>query len=382
VEAVSDGVAAFQKPESRNAAITLGMLAALLTLMFVGIGWFAFRFHVLPIPEDNPHYQTVLSQIARTALGSGGPYIFVQIATMAVLILAANTAFADFPRVCYFMAREGFLPRQLMNMGDRLVFQNGILALAFVAGVLIVWSGADTHALMPLYATGVFIAFTLSQAGMVKWQISHKLRVWPLRAGMNAIGALVTATVAIVIFSTKFREGSWIVAVLLVSELIFFFAINRHYAVTRSQLTVDDSYVHKPPQIVNTVLLLVPRVTRGVLQALDYARSIGLDCRALHVNIDPDESPKIMAEWDRFVTDIPLVILESPYRSIVEPVIEYVDEALTEHPDHIVTVIVPEFIPRKLWQRLLHNNLAFQIRSALGRRRNVVITNVRYLLDE
>jgi hypothetical protein len=307
-------------------------------------------------------------------------YYFLQITTTAILIVAANTAFADFPRLSYFIARDNFLPRQLMNQGDRLVFQNGILVLVLVAGTLIVWSGAHTHKLLPLYAVGVFIAFTASQAGMVAWHVRNRLAGWPWRMALSAFGAVVTAVVAVILFVTKFHDGAWIVAMLLGILLVVFKVINSHYNRTLSQLKAEENARSVPP-VHNTVLLLAPRVHKGILTALHYARSIGLDCRALHVNIDPDASPLIRREWDQFSQGTPLVILESPYRSVIEPILEYVDAELAEHPDSMITVIVPEFVPRRWWLRLLHSNAAVLLKRALGARRNVVVTNVRYFLD-
>jgi len=391
IEAISDGVPAFRKPESRNAAITLVTMCVITVIMFVGLSWFAQylnrfnpQFPIVTLPQGHAGipYQTVVSQVARSTFGPGNWfYYFIQIATMAILVVAANTAFADFPRLSYFMARDGFMPRQLMSLGDRLVYQNGIVTLSLVSGLLIIWSRANIHVLLPLYAVGVFISFTMSQAGMVAWQFKHKVKLWQLRAALSAFGGAITAVVAVVLFVTRFKDGAWIVGVLLIILMLLFKAIHGHYANNLKNLEITRDPDPIPPKL-NTVLLLVPRIHMGILRTLRYAQSIGLDVRAIHVNIDPDASPRIRQEWEQYGHGTPLVILESPYRSIREPIIDYVDEELLEHPDKMVTVIVPEFVPRRWWHNLLHDNIALSLRRDLGARRNVVITNVRYFLEK
>jgi amino acid transporter len=274
IEAISNGVPAFRKPESRNAATTLIIMAFIAMTMFVGLTWFAHHLRhlyperpilALPMNVAGIPYQTVVSQIARATFGGQSWfYFFIQIATMAILVVAANTAFADFPRLSSVMARDGFLPRQLMNLGDKLVFQNGILTLSAVAGVLIVWSAGHTHKLLPLYAVGVFIAFTCSQAGMMVWQTRHRQPRWQFKAGLNAVGAAVTSIVALILFITKFHDGAWVVGLLLALLFLLFHTVSRHYADNRRKLEIRDDF-SAPGKTSSRALVLVPRVHMGIL---------------------------------------------------------------------------------------------------------------------
>lgn len=465
---------------------------------------------IVPLQEGDAGYKTVLAMICLRVFGEGGYFYALQVATALILILAANTAFADFPRLSSMIARDGFLPRQLASVGDRLVFQNGIFVLAILSTCLIVGFRGHTDALIPLYAIGVFTAFTLSQFGMVVHQAKRKKYSTML---VSLLGGLTTMVVAIVIMSTKITEGGWIVIVALIFCLTFFWLIQLHYkylarelslspddvlppvrtsvllyiprlhdgirqAVSYAQtLTHDVQAVHvadttdageallqgwkdyapniplsvlvsseedsvqvltkhvekvasndptalltvilpmsTPVQwwrriikigklarirkalkkrknlIVTTVpedtlkpvhttaLLLTPRLHKGILQAISYAKSMARDVRALHVTLDPQSAQTIKQDWNKFGADMPLVILESPYRSLVEPVIEYIDQAIEENPDSLITIIVPQAVPKKWWQGLLHNNAAVPLKLALKSRKNLVITNVRYFL--
>jgi len=382
VEAVSDGVPAFRPPEAKNAATTLTWMGCILIVMFLGIGYLAEHLpKLLVYPTVDPEYRTLVSQIAAHTFGAGSPFFyFIQIATAAILILAANTAFADFPRLANWMARDGYLPRQFARQGDRLVFQNGIIVLALAACALIWYFHGQLDHLLPLYAVGVFLAFTMSQAGMFARWLKLRNPGWQRRATINGIGAVSTGVVMLVILVTKFAEGAWIVAILLVIQFAIFRFIRRHYDTSAKQLEIPASY--EPRKAVNTVLLLVPRIHRGILPSIEYARSIGLDARAVHVAINETQIPAISKEWKKYGMGMPLVILESPFRSLLHPVLEYIDEAISEHPDHVVTVIVPEYVPAKWWHSLLHENVALQLKLALATRPNVVVTNVRYFLDE
>lgn len=381
-EAVSNGVPAFRPPESRNAAITLRWMAIILITMFLGISYLAGHLPILNLlSESNSHSRTVLSQIAANVFGSTSYFFYyIQISTFLILILAANTSFADFPRLASIMARDGYLPRQFARQGDRLVFQNGIIILAVTACLLVWHYRGKVDSLLPLYAIGVFTSFTLSQSGMfIHWK-RLKDKGWLRRALINGCGAIITGIVCIIIITTKFKEGAYIVVILLSILFVTFKGIKRHYVKSALQLALPRRY--ESHETVNTVLLLVPRIHQGILAAFEYARSIGLDCRAVHVNIsaDPRRLEVMRKDWDKFAKDIPLVILESPFRSLVGPILEYVDEALSEHPDHVITVIVPEYVPGKWWHSILHENAAFQLKLALSSRKNVVVTNVRYFL--
>jgi len=379
IEAIANGTMIFKKPEAKNAIRALVILGIIVSTIGFGMSWLATHYPIRIMSPDEIGYQTVIAQIAQTAF-SDVPILFyaVQFATMAILILAANTAFADFPRLTSFIAKDGFLPRQLANLGDRLVFQNGIILLAFVACSLIIFSGGDTHRLIPLYALGVFTAFTLGQAGMVAKQWKMKRRGGAL---ISFVGMTATAVVWVVILITKFMAGAWMIVFALGLLLTLFWGVRRHYNSLARQLEISPG--EHPPKIESTVLLLMPpRIHRGILQAIAYARTLSKDLRAVTTVSDMSASETLKKEWQRVAPDIGLVILESPYRSIVDPVVEYIDEAIGEDKGRILTVIVPEAIAAHWWQRILHNNSALPLKIALASRKNVVITNVRYFLDE
>jgi hypothetical protein len=297
---------------------------------------------------------------------------------MAILVLAANTAFADFPRLASFMAKDGYLPRQLANIGDRLVFQNGIILLAVAACLLIFAFHGDTHKLIPLYAVGVFTSFTLSQAGMVVRQVRQKSAKWGIVASFT--GAITTGIVMVIILVTKFHAGAWIVVIAEAFLLMFFYFVRKHYDYLARRLNIGPED-HVLP-VTGTVLLLVPpRIHKGILHAIAYARTISSDCRAIHITDDPKSTDEMKRQWDKFGGQIPLVILESPFRSLVDPLLAYIDEAVSEEPGHILTVVVPQAVAKHWWQTILHNNAATPIKLALASRKNVVVTNVRYFLE-
>ncbi len=377
IEAIADGAGAFRPPEAQNASRTLLLLGVVLMSLFIGVSWLASHFGVMPMKIEDPNYKTVLAQLNEGMFGTGAIFYILQIATMAILVLAANTAFADFPRLCSFIARDSFMPRQLSNLGDRLVFQNGILLLAIAAGMLIFFFHGDTHKLIPLYAVGVFTSFTLSQAGMVIRQVRLKQPLWGVIA--SSIGTLTTGVVMLIILITKFQDGAWLVVVTSAVLLFFFMWVKRHYEYLAEELNVPPG--EHAPNLSTTVLLLVPRIHRGVLSAISYARTLCTDCRAVHITVNPSSVDSVKAEWEQHAPDIPLVILESPYRSLVEPLMDYIDEAVGEEENHMLTVIVPQAVPRKWWQGILHNNSALPIKMALASRKNVVVTSVRYFLD-
>ncbi len=379
IEAIANGTLIFRQPEVKNAIRALVFLGIIVSVIFIGVSWLATHYPIRIMSTSEPGYQTVLAQVAQTALGEASLLFYaVQFATMAILILAANTAYADFPRLTSFIAKDGYLPRQLANLGDRLVFQNGILLLAFVACFLIFFSGGDTHKLIPLYALGVFTAFTLGQAGMVVRQWKHRAY---FGAMISAIGMTATGTVWFVILITKFLDGAWMIVIALGTLLTVFWAVRRHYNSLARQLTISPG--EQAPKVESTVLLLLPpRIHKGILQAIGYARTLSKDLRAVTTVADISLAKELKVEWERIAPDIPLVILESPYRSIVAPVVEYIDEAIGEDAGRILTVVVPEAIAAHWWQRILHNNSALPLKMALASRKNVVVTNVRYFLNE
>ena len=375
VEAVSNGVPAFRPPEARNAAATMVIMAILSITMFIGITMLAQTYRIIPSEQE-----TVISQLARGVFeGRGIPYYLVQAATMLILVLAANTAYADFPRLASILARDRYLPRQFMNQGDRLAFSNGILGLSTFAAILLVVFGGDTHALIPLYMIGVFLSFTMSQAGMlVHWR---KLRGpgWKTSAAISTAGALVTGIVLLVVAVTKAHEGAWII-MLLIPILVVFFRVNKaHYSAVAAQLTLTDFQ----PEIRhhNTVLVPISGVQRAVVQALDYARTLSTDIRAVYIDVDPDVTSQIRQEWETWGRGVPLVVLPSPFRSLMEPLLEYLGDLNTAHPDDYVTVVLPEFVPARWWHHIFHNQRALLIKGSLLFKANTIVTSVPFHLE-
>jgi amino acid transporter len=374
VEAVSNGVPAFRPPESRNAAATLVMMAVMSITMFVGITLLSHAYAI--VPNDT---ETVVSQIARATFGGRGwPYYAVQAATMAILVLAANTAYADFPRLASIMARDRFLPRQFMNQGDRLAFSNGILILSVLASVLLVVFEGDTHALIPLYMIGVFVSFTLSQAGMVVHWRRLREAGWRSSAIINGFGAIVTGIVLVIVAITKTAEGAWII-ILMIPVLVGVFEITRrHYDHVAAELTLRGWQ----PEPTGRHIVIVPigGLQRAVVKALRYARTLSTDVRAVYVELDPAATEALRRQWKEWGQGVDLIVLESPYRSLMEPLLDYIEELQEIEPAAYVTVILPEFVPRRLWQHLLHNQHALLIKGALLFKPNVVVTSVPYHL--
>jgi amino acid transporter len=374
VEAVSDGVPAFKPPEAKNARIVLAWLGVILIALFIGITFLAHHYQVSPRPEE-----TVVSQLARRIFGGGLLYYEMQAVTMLILVLAANTSFADFPRLSYFLARDGFIPRQFGNRGDRLVYSNGILILSGTAALLLVLFRGDTHQLIPLYAVGVFVSFTISQASMVKRWLVRREPGWWWRWWLNAAGSATTGLVMIVIAGTKFTHGAWIVVLLIPILVMGFLVVHRHYAEVAGQLSLED-YGGAPP-MQHTLLVLVGDLHRGVIQALQYARTLSPSAKAVYVELDPDKTRRLEEKWGKWGCGLPLVVLTSPYRSLLTPFLEYLDHQLAMGENHVVTIIIPEFIPARWWQHLLHNQTALLIKGALLFRKNVVVTDVPYHLS-
>jgi len=381
IEAVSDSVQAFKPPESHNASITLRWMVVILSTIFVLIGLVVPHLPTLMVmPTADPHYRTLISQVAEYSFGakSVGFYI-VQFTTAAILVLAANTAFADFPRLASFIARDGFLPRPLLRQGDRLVFHNGILLLAGLAGLLVVIFRGELDALLPLYAIGVFTAFTLSQSGMVMHWWRLRTPGWKYSFTVNTIGASAAFIVLLIIAITKFLEGAWIVLVMVPVIVSGFLWINRRYKNISSQLAIKPQ--QKLEQHEHLALLLVPRVHRGILQALEYAQNLKGDCQAIHIIVNEKAVPTVRRDWEKYAGSVPLVVLASPFRSLIEPVMDYVDELRQEKPDQTITVVVAEAVATRPSHKLLQENVAQNLKNALSSRKNVVIASVRYFLD-
>jgi amino acid transporter len=381
VEAVSNGVSAFRPPEERNAAQTLLFMAGLCVALFMGVTLLAGAYRVVPLEESAPGYETVVSQLARGVFGGrGAAYYAVQAATTLILILAANTAFADFPRLSSIIARDRYLPRQFMNQGDRLAFSNGIVVLSVLAGILIVAFQGDTHALIPLYMIGVFVSFTLSQTGMV--------RKWRREGGegsrtsalLNLVGAVATGLVLIVVAVTKLAEGAWIILVLIPLLVLWFRSVHKHYVRVGEQLSFRGWTPE--PRRRNTVLVPISGVHRAVVRALQYARMLSPDVRAVYVDVDPKSTADVRREWEQWGEGVPLVVLASEYRSVMEPLLEYIEQVNAERPDDYITVVLPEFVPARWWHHLLHNQRALLIKGALLFKRNTVVTSVPFHLSQ
>ncbi len=394
IEAISDGIPAFKEPRSKNAGQTLIIMSIILGTLMLGISFLAAHIQAVPSEEE-----TVISQLGRTAFdGRGLFYGALIVATTVILIMAANTSFADFPRLSAITAKDGILPRQLTYRGSRLVYSRGIILLALLASLLIVVFQASVTRLIPLYAVGVFMSFTLSQSGMAHrwWKIGHlkpgeekkergsTLRFdpgWLVKMGINGFGALCTAVVMFIFAYTKFSDGAWVVIIIIPVLVLIFSAIQRHYVRLAGDLSLE--HYGPPPRISrHRVILPVSGVHRGTLAALRYALTLSDDITAVHVSIDPDEAEKIRQKWEIWGDGRRLVILNSPYRLFIEPLLQYIDEIDRQRlPNEVITIIVPEFVPRHWWSGLLHAQTALTLRMALMFRRDIVITNVPYQVD-
>jgi amino acid transporter len=393
IEAISNGITAFKEPRSKNAGQTLIWMLTILGSLFLGISFLSGHIHA--VPSD---FETVISQLARTVFANRGvAYLAVISGTAVILIMAANTAFADFPRLSALQAADGYLPRQLTFRGSRLVFSKGIITLAILASIIIIIFKADVTRLIALYAIGVFLSFTLSQTGMARrwWKSGHLKkdesiqeqgsvvtfdRHWKLKMVINGFGAVCTLVVMFVFAITKFKDGAWIVVILIPTMIAMFMTIHRHYKKLSDSLSLDNyrSTIRVDHQ---KVLVLLAGVHKGSLAALAYARSLGPDVTALHVSIDKDESDKVKAKWAIYGEGIRLVILDSPYRLLVEPLIDYINSlAKTRKPNEILTIVVPQFVPQHGWENLLHNQTAFLLRFALLFKPGCVILEVPYLV--
>ena len=383
IEAISNGVPAFRHPESRNAGRTLIVMAMLMMMLFAGsIGLTQF-LGVVAGPQE-----TILSALSRRLLGSGPAYLLIQVSTMLILAVAANTSFADFPRVSAILARDGFMPRQFTGLGDRLVFANGIVALAVATGVLIVAFRGDTHSLVPLFAVGAFLAFTLSQTGMVVHWWRERGKNWLLKIIANGVGALATGSTLLIVAISKFVYGAWITVLLLPVIVIIFLRIRTHYRAVGKQLSLRGLPPSIKPFPPPRVVIPISGVHRGMIDAVDFAQSISKDVTAIFIELEPDSGCEIQETWERWFPDIPIVILPSPYRSIVGPLLKYLDDLdLKHHDGQQAVVVLPEFVPARWWQGLLHNQTSWLIKTALLYKRRTlgfqrVIIDVPYHLKK
>ncbi len=385
VEAISDGVPAFRPPEWRNARTTLTWMVVILATIFSGVTLLAHLYQIMPDPTGN---SPLLARLNAAVFGASPIFYAIQFATFLILVLAANTAFSDFPRLLFFLARDGFAPRIFRRVGDRLAFSNGIIALAILASVLYALLNGQVDALLPLYTIGVFSSFTLSQAGMVRrWygrrQAGRRNGVpweaephWRRRAAMNGLGAVTTLLVLLIAAATKFTSGAWFVLVLIPCLIVVFLLIHRHYGRMEADLRVEAPLA--PDDIRHTVLCPLADLNRPALRALAYARSLSPHVIAVHVSQDEEDVARIQAKWGIWGRFVPLEIIESPYRGVVLPTVAYIDALRAKRPSDTITVVLPEFVPAHWWERALHNQTALRLKRHLLYRPGVVVTNVPY----
>jgi amino acid transporter len=379
-EAIATGVPAFKPPESRNAATTLAVMAALLATLFIGITFLAVNFAILPI--EFPEKQTVIAQVARTVYGDGALFYLFQAFTALLLFLAANTSFNAFPRLLAILAGDGHMPRQFALRGDRLAFSYGIIILATLAAALIVYFEGSTHALIPLYAVGVFIDFTISQTGMIRHWLREKSPGYRRRLAINAFGAVLTGIVAVIVTSVKFFDGAWLVLVLIPILVAIMSFIFRQYEGQERELQVRDTGVLPGPHREQRVVVPVNGINRAVVQALNFGRALTRDVRGVYVTDDLDAADALRARWERQLPDIPLVIVESPFRAVISPFLAYLDildQAWPPDKEAPVTIVVlPEYVARHWWDRLLYNQTAKRLKAELVGREHTVIADVPY----
>jgi amino acid transporter len=396
VEAISNGITAFKEPRSKNAGVTLIWMSVILGSLFLGLSFLTGEVQAVFSEQE-----TVISQLARTIYdGRGIPYFMLISGTTVILIMAANTAFADFPRLGALHAGDGFLPRQLTYRGSRLVYSRGIMSLAVIASILIVIFQASVTRLIPLYAIGVFLSFTLSQAGMARrwWKIGHlkegeevvepgsTLRYekgWQYRMVINGFGSVCTAVVMVVFAATKFAEGAWVVLILTPVLVTIFFAIHHHYKNLAKKLSLDNSGAIPPHSIRHRVILPISGVHQGTLAALRYARMLSDDVTAVHVSIEPADSEKVRQKWEMWGEGVRMVMLNSPYRLFLEPLLEYISDISQERQaGETITIVVPEFVSNGRLSGALHTNTAKLLHSQLKRQQGIVIINVPYHVNE
>ena len=374
VEAISDGVPAFKKPEADNAAKTLVWMCSILGAMFIGLSFLAHRYGIVPNAQE-----TVISQIARTIVGHNFFYYFIQAMTALILVLAANTSFADFPRLSTWLAKDHYMPKQFLFRGDRLAFNTGITVLGVLATILLVIFGGETDRLLPLYAVGVFTAFTLSQGGMVLHWYKERGRGWTRRFALNLVGATATFFVLILVILTKFQGGAWIVLVLMPLLILLFRGINRHYVHAAAEQALDDDAQPAAYQQQEQVVIVpISDINKTTVNALNYARTLSPRIVGVHVTDDAEEAAHLQEKWEKWGEGVNLVILESPYRSLMGPLLSYIDMVQRKRPKAMITVLVPEYIPAHWWEQILHSQTALRLKASLLLRPNTVVTSVPY----
>ena len=374
MEVISNGVKAFRRPESHNASTTMIHMSLILAALFMGISFLAYHYGVMPKADE-----TVISQLARLTFGTGPLYYALQIGTMLLLVLAANSAFAGFPHLSSILARDGYMPRQMGTFGDRLVFSNGIVILGFLACFLLILFHGDTHALIPLYAVGVFISFTFSQAGMVRRWLTKKGPHWQTKLIVNGVGAVTTGIATIIIAGTKFTHGAWIVFLLIVVLVWMFRSIHSHYKAVSDQIALTRDHRPSIPRR-NIVIIPISGVDQAVIRAVDYARSRAAEIRAVLVDVDPESTARIQTQWAQWGCGVQLTVVPCPYRSVLRSLLDHVEELLQKNPDYWVTVVIPEILPARWWQNILHNQRALRLKAALLFKDRVILTDVPFHL--
>jgi amino acid transporter len=376
-EAISDGVPAFKPPEWKNARTTLTWMAVILGVLFLGISYLATHLSIIPTVDET---ESVLSMVARAVYGEGALYYVMQGATMLILVLAANTAFADFPRLTWFLARDQYMPHQFSFRGERLAFSTGITTLGILSAVLIIWFDADTHQLIPLYAVGVFTSFTLSQTGMVKRWWTRREGGWQHSLLINLVGALTTGLVTIIVASTKFTHGAWMIIILIPIQVWILLRINGHYARVSEQIALEPA-VDKMPSYPEPILVVpVAGLNRVVARTIGYARALSENVTAIHITDDMEAANELRCKWKAWETDVPLVILESKYRALTGPLMSYLDAVAKKNPDAPITVVLAEHVPRRWWEWPLHNQTALRLKGTLFFRPNTCVIDVPYHL--
>ena len=374
-EAVANGVPSFRRPETRNAVITLVLMGAIFATIFLGVTYLATRIGIQP---DQSEIETVNSMITRAVVGAGTPfYYFVQVTTAIILLLAANTGFTGFPRLASVLANDRFMPRHFADVGSRLAFNTGIVVLSVLAAVILAAFGGSVNALVPLYTIGVFLAFTLSQSGLVRRWRRLRNPGWRVSIAINSFGAVVTGTVLIVVTVTKFALGAWMVMILIPVIVGLLYAINRHYQTTQDALVISGPEQRIPVYAAPVVIVPIARLDRAALQALAFARSVSPTVKAVHVSTSRASADEFRVRWNRLGTDVALDVLESPFRSLVQPLLRYID-AIDKSDDRPITVVLSEFVPRHWWEWLLHSQTAFRLKAALLFRPNTIVIDVPY----
>ena len=385
-EAVSNGVPAFRPPEPRNAQTVITIMGLCFGVIFLGMSFLAGQLGLLPDPTEQ---ETVVSQLTRTFVGAGTPFHYlVQLSTALLLVLAANTSFADFPRLSSILARDGFLPRIFQFRGERLAFSSGIIVLAVVAVGLIVAFAGSVTSLIPLYTVGVFIAFTLSQSGMVRhwWRLRGDVSGWRRRAFVNGIGAMTTGVVALEVAASKFLLGAWVVLILIPIQIAVMLFIRRQYDASTRSLAVRPTGLIPRPHREQRVVVPIPGLNRAVVQAINTGLAIAPDLRAVLVSDDPAEAAKVRERWEAQLPDVPLVVVESPYRALIAPLHAYLDVLdMTWPPDKeapVTFVVIPEYVASSWWERILYNQVSHRLHTSLVGRRHTVVVNVPYRRED